>query len=145
MIKVYQTRFGGMDAPKKEQGNCFQACVASLLEIPLESAFDCTRHGEHIDGLPVEKQSWYISFNEWLAKFGLASIYLPHYPVQLTEIDDYYIVVVKSTTLKHRNHCVIIRNGKLAHDPNPKSRAKGSDILGVYILIPLDVAKAKLT
>ena len=144
MIKVYQTKFKGIDVPREEQGNCFQACLASLLEIPLESAFDCMQYSTGRDGIPVEEQPWYAAFNEWLIKFGLASIYLQDYPSQLTALNGYYIVAVKSNTLKNgENHCVIINKGKLAHDPNPKSNAKGSTILGIYLLVPLDMAKAK--
>jgi len=144
MIKVYQTKFKGIDVPREEQGNCFQACLASLLEIPLESAFDWTQYSEHRDDIPIEEQPWYAAFNEWLIKFGLASIYLQDYPSQLTALNGYYIVAVKSNTLKNgENHCVIINKGKLAHDPNPKSNAKGSTILGIYLLVPLDMAKAK--
>ncbi|KKL84801.1 hypothetical protein LCGC14_1961060, partial [marine sediment metagenome] len=36
MKPIYQTRFAGPDAPVAEQGNCFAACLASILECSLE-------------------------------------------------------------------------------------------------------------
>ena len=34
MIPVYQTAFGGPDSPTP--GDCFRACVASILELPID-------------------------------------------------------------------------------------------------------------
>ena len=65
MKKVYQTKFGGKDAPDEEKGNCWQACVASILEIPLEDAM----HDIHYDG-----PAWLERFNAWLRQYGLACI-----------------------------------------------------------------------
>lgn len=35
MHKVMQTRFGGTNAPRDEIGNCYPACIASLLDLEL--------------------------------------------------------------------------------------------------------------
>ncbi len=149
MIKVNQTRFGGLDKPISEQGNCFQACLASILEIPLEKAFDCVpfdQPQDHKCGEKYEHQLWYLEFEKWLTKFGLGCIYLEFKPTQpaVTILTGYHIAEVKSSTLENREtHCVVIHNSDLAHDPNPNSKVNGDDLLGVYLLVPLDVARLR--
>ncbi len=63
MKPVYQTRYG------EPHGNCFAACVASILECGLADLPD-------LDNLP-EGRNWLDWFNEQLAERGLSStIYL---------------------------------------------------------------------
>ena len=149
MIKIEQTSLGGIDRPISEQGNCFQACLASILEMPLEQAFDCIPYDQpqdHTCGEKFEGQLWYVEFEKWLASFGLGCIYLEWKPTTpaITQLTGYHIAEVKSSTLKNgETHCVVIRNGELAHDPNPNSKVNGDDLLGVYILVPLDIAKSR--
>ncbi len=146
MIKINQTRFGGLDSPISEQGNCFQACLASILEIPLEQVFDCVQFETALDGTSFEKRPWYVAFNEWLSKFGLASIYLEWKPIQpaVTTFLGYHMAECQSHTLKNgETHVVVIHNGEVVHDPNPKSRVNSDDFLGVYLLVPLDVANLR--
>lgn len=59
MKKVYQTIYG------EEKGNCFAACVASILELNIEQVPDFL--GEYGD-------RWMYGLNEWLEQFGLAAI-----------------------------------------------------------------------
>jgi len=144
MIKVYQTKFGGSDLPMKEQGDCFQACLASILEIPYDLAFSCVYGDDKPKkGELFEKQPWYIDFLKWLEQFGLASIYLEWKPTAptVTALLGYHIAECKSSTLRNGDtHAVVIHDGDLVHDPNPKSKVSGDDLLGVYLLVPLDVA-----
>lgn len=56
MKPVMQTKFGA-------EGNCFDACVASMLGLPLE-AVDYFR----------SEQTWYADFQNWLAPRGLAYV-----------------------------------------------------------------------
>lgn len=143
MVKIYQTRFGGIDKPVEEQGNCFQACLASILEIPLEKAFDCIPFDTLQDGL-LETEPWYLAFNEWLSQFGLASIYLSYSPVipAVSSLLGYHIAEVKSSVLKNgETHAVVIHNGDLIHDPNPNSKVNSDDLVGIYFIVPLDAGK----
>lgn len=137
MIKVYQTKFGGLDNSIEEQGNCFQACLASVLEIPLEQCFDVRRYGDGI---------WFDELNKWLADYELACVwvYLPeNKEVTFTLPLGYHLAEVKSTTLsKGENHVVVIKDYKLEHDPNPHAINIG-DLVGIYLFVPLDAAKAK--
>mgnify|MGYP001592315282 FL=1 len=144
MIKINQTRFGGSDSPISEQGNCFQACLASILEIPLEDAFDCCPFDTPTDEKRLERHPWWVAFNEWLSQFGLGSIWLEFKPTPptITQLLGYHLAEVKSHTLKSGNHCVVIHDGELVHDPNPKSKVDSDDLIGVYILVPLDISKS---
>ena len=144
MIKIYQTRFGGIDKPLEEQGNCFQACLASILEIPLEEAFDCILYDRSPRGTELPKQPWYLAFNKWLAKFNLTSIYLSWQPTMptVTTILGYHIAEVKSPTLENgETHAVVIHDGDLVHNPNPGSQANPEDLLGIYLIVPLDATR----
>lgn len=135
MKPVYQTRFGGLKAPFEERGNCFQACVASILEIPLEEAFDCRTW---------EDETWFDKFNDWLSKYGLVCIAFDHNdkkPLACTEIKGYAIMECKSETLYHGEyHVVVIKDQEVVHDPNPNAIRVG-ECQGFYLFVPLDPAR----
>ena len=136
MIKVYQTRFGGEDAPMEKQGNCFQACVATVLQMPLEEAFDCT-------SLQSEDH-WFDDFNEWLEQYGLGCIWFEtseEKPMSASIIRGIHIAECKSKTLYNgERHAIVIRNGELFHDPNPNAKEQG-EFQGVYVFVPLEAYK----
>jgi hypothetical protein len=108
MKPVMQTKYG-------EDGNCFAACVASILEVS-------------IDEVPwlIEPENWEdysLRLNKYLKEkhnlklfqFGFDSL-TNHYPDAIT--DGYYIV---SGNIKGGlEHSVIYKNGELIHDSNPK-------------------------
>lgn len=56
MKPIDQTIFIGDSRP----GNCFQACVASLLELPLDDV-------PHFIETEAPGVDWYVGFTEWLA------------------------------------------------------------------------------
>jgi len=135
MKPVFQTRFGGYESPVEEQGNCWQACVASILEIPLEEAFDNRQYTD---------KNWFDRFNEWLEKYGLACIAFDHSkdkPLTCSEIKGYAIMKCKSETLyQGERHVVIIKDQNVVHDPNPHATRQG-DCQGFYLFVPLDPAR----
>jgi len=57
-------------------GNCFQACVASILELPLESVLDFVNQG------PQEK--WFYRLADWLVKRDYGVVYSPFEPICAT-------------------------------------------------------------
>lgn len=135
MKRIYQTRFGGSDAPQAEQGNCFQACVASILEIPLEEAFDMMAH---------EEGHWFDKFQEWLRPRGLGCFYVgadrnggPTWP-----IPGYHIIDLESTTLavKSDGHVAVMLDGEVVHDPNPRATHQGK-VMGYFVFVALDPAR----
>lgn len=137
MIPVYQTKFGGSDDPIEEQGNCFQAALASVLEIPLEEAFDPIREST--------EDRWYFDFIKWLEKYNLSIIYIqssPDKPVPVTTYEGYHIAFTKSVSLPNPSdgHCVVMKDGEFVHDPNPRNTRYGEEE-GFLIFVPKDVSK----
>lgn len=133
MKLVYQTRSGGFDSPIGDQGNCFQACVATLLQIPLEVAFDC---------IAVESNGhWFEDFNKWLEQYGLGCIYLEtskEKPMTSTDFLGLHIMECMSITLyQGERHAVVIKNGEVIHDPDPNAKEQG-ECKAVYIFVPLE-------
>lgn len=91
MIPVYQTRHG-------PEGNCFEACLASILEIGIEQ-------------VPVfsgwdDLRKWLTARN-WLLEFGRS--------------DGHAIASVQ--TLRGI-HAVVCLDGQIVHDPSPRPFAR---------------------
>lgn len=131
MLKVTQTWLGGIDAPIDGHGNCFQACVASVLEIPLEGAFN---HGVFGDN------EWLEEFNKWLKQYGLACIFIqcsPDKPLNCSPILGIHIAEMEAIGAKLK-HAVVFEDDKIIHDPMPYPRTKEYTCCGVYFFVPLD-------
>lgn len=145
MKKVYQTRFGGTDSPMREQGNCFQASLASLFEIRMEEAFYSIPHYRKDDvGKPVDESLEFIEFNKWLSRYGFQTIYIQAFPLpRMTTLRGFHLMEVESSTLKKgETHIVVIHDGEVVHDPNPNAKEIGKTV-GVYLIVPMDPAKVK--
>lgn len=122
MIPVTQTKTG-------DRGNCLSACVASLLEIPIEWVPDFTRE---LSG-PVTPQP--VKLNAWLATVGLEAVYCTTdvmHPAHACP-DGYYILTGWSP--RGRPHVVVGLGKSIAHDPHP-SRAGLVSIDGCILLVP---------
>lgn len=136
MFEVYQDRFGGDDAPIDKQGNCFQACVATILQMPLEEAFDCCSYPDDM---------WFDEFNKWLKQYGLGCIFVEHSmekPIPHTEFIGLYMVQCQSETLYQGNHHVVVASdGEFLHDPHPLANGQLGDCRGIYIFVPLEPYK----
>jgi hypothetical protein len=129
MIKVYQTRYG------KEKGNCYQACLASVLELPLEDVPDfCNLYKEPFG-------AWQIEANKWLRQFGLATITCSN---DFSDSDmkerfrDCYLIVTGKNS-NGINHCVVWQNGKTVHNPN--KNCKGIKPETIDLIFPLDLGE----
>ena len=136
MFTVDQTRFGGANAPKEQQGNCFQACVATVLQLPLEEAFDCRG---------IQDEDWIGEFNKWLEQYGLGCIYVFHtteHPIKSMGMKGLSIAELMSETLYEGERHVVVMRGhyEVFHDPNPNAKKQG-ELQGVYIFVPLEPYK----
>jgi len=114
MKPVYQTRFGGSDAPEEEQGNCMEACLASIFECTLGDVPDFAGN--------ITGAGRFLQLQRWLAERNLSLLMLPAKPVDAPA--GYSMVAVKSKTLPNPDdgHMVVAKNGLLVHDPNPNSK-----------------------
>ena len=112
MIRVDQTTFG------HGKGNCFTACVASILELSLESVPNfCLDH---------EGGAWFPALREWLAARSCGVVY---WPVQNDEerssllrfASELKIVpwIASGPNADGVAHSTVWVGDALAHDPNP--------------------------
>ena len=118
MKPITQTKFG------VDEGNCFSACLASILEIPLEL----------VPNFCVEYPSdWLNKTNEWLDRFGLMIMgveinCMPNW-------DAYWIASGQSPRLDC-HHSVVYRADRMVHDPHPSGDGlKGKPTYGTLILL----------
>ncbi len=125
MKPVYQTKFG------KGNGNCFQAALASILELPLDD----------VPHFMVE-EGWERHLEEWLAARGLGVVWVGNSGIEsITSRSITKTPCIASVKLNPGDvlHSVIAQGGRIIHDPHPTSDVHTlSDILDYFILYPLD-------
>lgn len=139
MRPVRQTKRGGPDVPPEERGDCWNACLASLLEVPIEAVpvphsddpehhwWDATQEALEPHGYEVVMASWNV------------------YP------SGYWIAVVPSKNLGSYDdgtpvmHVIVMHGGEVAHDPCLGERYPAGtpidelELNGAYVLVPLQV------
>jgi hypothetical protein len=100
MKPVHQTDFDFTN------GNCMAACIASILELPLEGM-----PNYHSDG-----DAWYHDWQTWLERYN----------VQLLTFADGgdwlptgYSILSGQSPRHDKNHAVVCFNGEIVHDPHP--------------------------
>lgn len=128
MKKVYQTLFAD------GEGNCFQAALASVLELDLEEVpHFCLNGGSE----------WYDRLLEWLRSFGLSAVHIQA-TTELLESANFegcfYIVSGKSP--RGVEHSTVYRGKKCIHDPFKGS--SGVVPTGIDVIFPVDPARIKL-
>jgi hypothetical protein len=117
MIAVTQTKRGGPDAPPEERGDCFDACLASVLEVPIEEV--------HVPHVGV----WWDHAQHAVARHGYRLIYIGGGPARAVELGEwfgpiYWIAGVPSLNLGTRDdgspilHVVVMRGAEIVHDPS---------------------------
>lgn len=103
MKKVYQTVH--TDLETGIIGNCIQACLASLLEVPLDSLPFFCRMDLYKSHLREKHALHVLRFKGYPPRDG-----------------KHYIVGYDVKGVKEIGHCVIWRNGRIVHDPKrPKT------------------------
>lgn len=113
MIPVDQTRFGGPSAPPEEIGDCFAACMASILEVPLASI---------PFGLGTTDK-WLEPCQEWLALRGLALVcFEVDVDADVVWPKEAWCIISGKSPRGEWDHSTVGRNGQIEHDPHP-SRA----------------------
>ena len=106
MKPVFQSKLYILDA--SHNGNCYAACLASLLELqlwmvpPFEEMF--------------ARGTWFARSVEWLTRFhGLKLVRTEGHDVQ--NLPEFYIANGLSPRGVH--HSTIFSGGRLVHDPHP--------------------------
>lgn len=142
MKPVTQTKRGGYDAPPEERGDCWPACLASILELPLDAVAV-----PHSDDPAVH---WWDVTREALAPHG---VYVAVADVKIYP-DGHWLAIVPSLNLKDAEgtplpHVIVMRGGEVAHDPHLGDRyAPGTpigdlDVKDAYVLVPFEYRQAR--
>ena len=105
MTPINQTVFDS------KNGNCLEACFASILEIPIKQ-------------IPYFKEHvLFKDFNDFLKPFGfycvIVNIPKKDFNETLRQFEGHYILV--GASCNECNHAVIYKENKLVHDPHKRS------------------------
>jgi hypothetical protein len=138
---VDQTRLGF------PEGNCFAACLASLMEIPLDQV-------PSVMGMDPEVPAWWpLHLDRWLSRYGLYGLYFVVQPSHIDIAALHGIYTNNSNDLvwprgpcialgrspRGYPHAVVACDQVLLHDPHP-SRLGLVSIDGYIVLIPFNPA-----
>ena len=124
MKRVTQTKFG------KPNGNCFEACLASILEIPLDEVPRFTQ------------EDWLARINRWLRW---------HYSLQLVVAQPNILefgmapstyVIAGGPNLRGVPHSVVHRGATMVHDPNP-DRVGLASVEDVLVFVAVNPARMR--
>ena len=114
MQPVYQTTFGGEGAPLNEKGNCFSACLATLLELPLEEV-------PNFHVLMVERdRGWSEVVTEWLAEHGLwvfGALWNEGWNEEAERLKWGPYLLTGQSPRGFWRHTVVAEEGGIVHDP----------------------------
>jgi hypothetical protein len=131
MKPVLQDKFG------KPDGNCFAACIASILEIRLHDV-PAKFYGTGDWGNDSDK--FFAELNEWLSQFGLSLMTIncedpeKHLPEAW--------LIIGGMGPRGIEHCIVGWKNEERHDPHPD----GGGLTAVdcwYIFIPRDAAEVR--
>jgi hypothetical protein len=109
MTPVDQTTFGVKRFPYLP-GNCLSACVASILDLPIESVPLFVEKSDPCDGV------WSERLDAWLQQRGLRALILPASVVFVPPLG-FYILYGRS--VKNHEHAVVAKDNSIVHDPHP--------------------------
>jgi hypothetical protein len=94
------------------KGNCFATCIACLLRVPADT----------VPNFCVDRPSrWFMDCNDWLRERGWTALYLrgESWVAFLPEQHPGLTVIASGPGPRGCDHCVLMRDGKLLHDPHP--------------------------
>lgn len=89
-------------------GNCFAACIASVMEFDLSMVPNFCSQGE---------SDWVAACNRWLKQYGLSLLTVVFKTGTLLPSGAYYLMAGPSA--RGILHSVVAMNGKMVHDPHP--------------------------
>lgn len=111
MKPVFQTQFAGtQDAPSDEVGNCYQAAIASLLELELEDVPHFVAMGD----------KWWEGTIKWMNERGKGVAWIPVGDgLEANLKPSGYHLMSGGSPRGDFLHEVVALDGAVAHDPHP--------------------------
>jgi hypothetical protein len=99
------------DPDKGTIGDCWRACIASILGVPAEEV-------PHFLKLELEelKASWITLTVEWLRERGYSLIRLDSAPFW---VSDGFLCIASGMSPRGFRHCVVYDGFDIVHDPHP--------------------------
>lgn len=128
MTPVQQTIIAPADGTQMP-GNCLQAAVASLLDLPLNEV----PHFVGDDWASGGERNWWVELWQWCAARGLK--------INAAEPDpgEYYLGRGPSPRdPANRSHVAVYRDGALVHDPHPDGTGV-VEVHGRWVLRPAEL------
>lgn len=133
MVGVKQTKAGGPDAPAGLRGNCFGACIASVLEVGMDQVPDLPQELEHTMDGDGDATEWWRHYERVLGGFGyvMTSVKAADWMPTFLAHDMYWIAGVPSLNLPPTEkvpdplHAVVARGVRVAWDPSNKKTYAG--------------------
>lgn len=122
-------------------GNCYRACVASILECEIDDIppFE-TMAGFNDEGASGDE--WWRVYTSWLADRGL---YASRHPVEKREVPaGWSILCGASPRFPEQGHCVVAFDGEIKHDPFGESDQQVRVFWDFEVLIPLEQMEVKV-
>jgi hypothetical protein len=119
MIKIHSNK----------KDNCFEACLISILELPLKDIPDFTIYSAG---------GWFYYCRKWCKGLGYNIKRYYKLPKKLKEEirNQYYIGAYP--TRKTVSHAVVLKNGRRVHDPDLKVRKRHKPYFEYYIINKLE-------
>ena len=125
LSRQHQTVFGD------KKGNCFAACLACLLRLPVGDVPNFCGDNWEPNG------EWFRECIRWLAPRGYTAICLK--PEDWMNEHPGLTVIAGGPGPRGCDHCVLMRDGKLVHDPHPEGGGLMS-VADVTLIVLLDGA-----
>lgn len=125
MKPVFQTIFG------KPDGNCFQACVASILEMDLEDVPHFCKGDD---------PNWMENLNKWLHQFGLGALTVAFQ--NRSPITKGWCLAGGPCGPEDVMHEVVMKDLKMVHNPH-EGWGELTKVVDYTFIVVLDPAKAK--
>jgi hypothetical protein len=123
-----QTKFGGKDHPEEERGDCFTACIASLVGVELSE----------IPNFCAYDDEWPSNCKEWLFERGIVRVVFSSYPIAESVAEEYkeLVLIASGPGPRGHRHAVLWKNNDLLWDPHPSRdgllKAEEFDMLVVF-------------
>ena len=119
------------------RGDCFRACIASILELPIED----------VPHFVAIEHDWWGETQRWLAKRGLFAMWLPiRHPDEMhfcNPCEDSYCILAgaspRGNGIKHAVVGKIVQgwNFEIAYDPHPSQAGLDGPPTSFMIFVPL--------
>ncbi|NQT33228.1 MAG: hypothetical protein HQ594_06125 [Candidatus Omnitrophica bacterium] len=104
MKPVFQTKFG------KLEGNCFSACIASILECSIEE----------IPCFLEPKGTWYQKYKKWLVQYNLDFVAISNWEGETKPYCPDVYCIVSGMSPRNLMHSVVFLKTEMVHDPHPE-------------------------